>query len=112
MKSIFNNWKKVAFAPNVRALVVDYYFRFFRNSICTIPRMRIFQDLKNELPQATVFYDLNGEVASKVSANKNEGVSIKQVPDSMKNAIIAIEDHRFYQHHRCRFYWNIKGTYS
>ena len=54
--------------------------------------------LKNELPQATVFYDVKEEVASKVSANKNEGVSIKQVPDSMKNAIIAIEDHRFYQH--------------
>lgn len=55
--------------------------------------------LKNELPQATVFYDLNGEVASKVSANKNEGVPINQVPDSMKNAVIAIEDRRFYEHH-------------
>ncbi|PAE42654.1 penicillin-binding protein [Bacillus sp. 7884-1] len=55
--------------------------------------------LKNELPQATVFYDLNGEVASKVSANKNEGVPINQIPDSMKNAVIAIEDHRFYEHH-------------
>ncbi|MBY0144908.1 PBP1A family penicillin-binding protein [Neobacillus niacini] len=55
--------------------------------------------LKNELPQATVFYDLNGEVASKVSANKNEGIPISQVPDSMKNAVIAIEDRRFYEHH-------------
>ncbi|WP_144554795.1 transglycosylase domain-containing protein [Bacillus sp. X1(2014)] len=54
--------------------------------------------LKNELPQSTVFYDVNDDVASKVSSNKNEGVSIKQVPDSMKNAIIAIEDRRFYQH--------------
>ena len=54
--------------------------------------------LKNELPQATVFYDMNGKVASKVSANKNEGVSIKQIPDSMQHAVIAIEDHRFYQH--------------
>ncbi|MEH7305824.1 transglycosylase domain-containing protein, partial [Neobacillus drentensis] len=54
--------------------------------------------LKNELPQATVFYDVNEVLASKVSANKNEGVSIKQVPESMKNAIIAIEDRRFYQH--------------
>ncbi len=41
---------------------------------------------------------LTSEVASKVSANKNEGVSISQVPESMKNAVIAIEDHRFYQH--------------
>lgn len=53
---------------------------------------------KAELPQATVFYDVNGKVASKVSANKNEGVSIKQIPNSMKNAVVAIEDRRFYQH--------------
>ncbi|MGG1677280.1 transglycosylase domain-containing protein [Neobacillus sp. NRS-1170] len=54
--------------------------------------------LKNELPQPTVFYDVNGKIASKVSANKNEGVPIKEIPESMKNAVIAIEDHRFYQH--------------
>ncbi|ULT58047.1 PBP1A family penicillin-binding protein [Neobacillus drentensis] len=54
--------------------------------------------LKNELPQPTVFYDVNGKVASKVSANKNEGIPIKAVPASLKNAIIAIEDHRFYKH--------------
>lgn len=54
--------------------------------------------LKNELPQPTVFYDVNGKMASKVSANKNEGVPIKVVPASLKNAIIAIEDHRFYKH--------------
>lgn len=55
--------------------------------------------LKSELPQATVFYDVNGVVASKISANKNEGVPIGQVTDEMKNAVVAIEDHRFYQHH-------------
>ncbi|WP_066394533.1 transglycosylase domain-containing protein [Neobacillus mesonae] len=54
--------------------------------------------LKNEIPQPTVFFDLNGKVASKISANKNEGVPIQQVPESMKNAIVAIEDHRFYKH--------------
>ncbi len=55
--------------------------------------------LKDELPQATIFYDVNGKAASKVSANKNEGVSIKQVPQYMQNAVVAIEDHRFYEHH-------------
>ncbi|MDR7001278.1 penicillin-binding protein 1A [Neobacillus niacini] len=55
--------------------------------------------LKDELPQPTIFYDRNNQVASKISANKNEGVSIKQIPKSMKNAAVAIEDHRFYQHH-------------
>lgn len=55
--------------------------------------------LKSELPQATIFYDINNKPASKVSANKNEGASIKQVPKYMQNAVVAIEDHRFYEHH-------------
>jgi penicillin-binding protein 2A len=59
--------------------------------------------LKSELPQATVFYDMNGKVASKISANKNEGVLIGQVPPSMKNAVVAIEDHRFYEHNGVDF---------
>ncbi|MFL6555768.1 MAG: transglycosylase domain-containing protein, partial [Bacillus sp. (in: firmicutes)] len=59
--------------------------------------------LKNELPQPTVFYDVSGKMASKVSANKNEGVPIKVVPASLKNAIIAIEDHRFYKHNGVDF---------
>ncbi|MEH7109894.1 transglycosylase domain-containing protein [Bacillus sp. JJ1764] len=54
--------------------------------------------LKNELPQPTIFYDKNGEIASKVSANKNEGVPISRVPTQMKNALVAIEDRRFYRH--------------
>lgn len=59
--------------------------------------------LKIEIPQATVFFDINGKVASKVSANSNEGVSIKQVPKYMQNAVVAIEDRRFYEHHGIDF---------
>ncbi len=55
--------------------------------------------LRNELPQATVFLDKNGNIASKISSHKTEGVSIKEVPETLKNAVIAIEDHRFYEHH-------------
>lgn len=55
--------------------------------------------LKLEIPQATVFYDQAGHVASKITANKNEGVRIEQVPKYMQNAVVAIEDHRFYGHH-------------
>ncbi|MBT2690765.1 penicillin-binding protein 1A [Bacillus sp. ISL-47] len=54
--------------------------------------------LEAGLAQSTIIYDADGEIASKISANKNEGVSIDQVPDHMKNAVIAIEDHRFYEH--------------
>ncbi|WP_053365434.1 transglycosylase domain-containing protein [Bacillus sp. FJAT-27245] len=54
--------------------------------------------LKTELNQATVIYDVHEKVASKVTANKSEGIPIKDVPENMKNAVISIEDHRFYKH--------------
>lgn len=54
--------------------------------------------LNDDLAQSTVIYDSNGEVASKISALKNEGVKIEEVPDHVKNAVVAIEDHRFYEH--------------
>lgn len=95
--SIFNNWKKwhifQIFMLSVLIIILGFFGLLYYFS-----KDADISGLKNELPQATVFYDINGEVASKVSANKNEGVSIKEVPESLKNAIIAIEDHRFYQH--------------
>lgn len=54
--------------------------------------------LNDDLAQSTVIYDSKGEVASKISALKNEGVKIEEVPDHVKNAVVAIEDHRFYEH--------------
>ncbi len=95
--SIFKNWKKWHLLQILVLTVLVIVLSFF-GLLYYFSKDADISGLKNELPQATVFYDVNEDVASKVSANKNEGVSIKQVPDSMKNAIIAIEDHRFYQH--------------
>ncbi|QIZ07013.1 PBP1A family penicillin-binding protein [Priestia megaterium] len=97
VSAIFTNWKKWHLLQILVLSVLVLVLSFF-GLLYYFSKDADISGLKNELPQATVFYDVNGDVASKVSANKNEGVSIKQVPDSMKNAIIAIEDHRFYQH--------------
>ncbi|GER65831.1 penicillin-binding protein [Weizmannia acidilactici] len=64
--------------------------------------------LKKGLEQATIIYDKDGDVASKISANRSEGVSIKKMPEDLQNAIVAIEDHRFYKHHG----FDIIGTMS
>nr|WP_144924226.1 penicillin-binding protein 1A [Paenibacillus bovis] len=56
------------------------------------------ESLKQGLAQATVIYDKDDKEASKISANRMEGVSIEEVPDHLQNAIIAIEDHRFKEH--------------
>lgn len=63
------------------------------------------QSLKDGLAQSTQIIDKDGAVASKVSANRTEGVSISEVPEHMKNAVIAIEDKRFYKHNG----FDIKG---
>ncbi|CAM3646804.1 transglycosylase domain-containing protein [Mesobacillus zeae] len=55
-------------------------------------------ELKDDLAKPTVIYDHEKKVVSKISANKNEGLGINEIPDQVKNAVIAIEDHRFYQH--------------
>ncbi|MCJ7840438.1 penicillin-binding protein 1A [Lederbergia sp. NSJ-179] len=54
--------------------------------------------LKQGLSQSTIIYDKDGDEASKISANRMEGVPIDHVPDYLQNAIIAIEDHRFHEH--------------
>ena len=56
------------------------------------------QSLKDGLSQATIIYDKDGEVASSVATNRTEGVTINELPDHVKNAVIAIEDQRFYEH--------------
>ncbi|MCQ6279217.1 transglycosylase domain-containing protein [Bacillus sp. EB600] len=56
------------------------------------------QSLKEGLSQPTVIYDKDGAIASNVATNRTTGISIKDVPKYVPNAVVAIEDERFYQH--------------
>jgi penicillin-binding protein 2A len=56
------------------------------------------QSLKQGLSQPTVIYDKNGKVASNVATNRTKGVKIEDLPKYVPNAVVAIEDERFYQH--------------
>ncbi len=102
IRDIWNNWKRWHMSQvtvlSVSTIVLGFFgfLHFYAKDVD-------ISALKDELPQPTVFYDQSNQVASKISANKNEGISIKQIPESMKNAVVAIEDHRFYQHHGVDF---------
>ena len=56
------------------------------------------QSLKDGLNQATVIYDKDGDLATKVITNRTQGVEIKELPKHVKEAVIAIEDQRFHEH--------------
>ncbi|MDM5154079.1 PBP1A family penicillin-binding protein [Bacillus sp. DX1.1] len=55
--------------------------------------------LKQAVPQPTLIYDANKEVAAKLSSSKTEGIKRKDIPDIMIQAIVAVEDKEFYSHH-------------
>ncbi|MDZ5472506.1 PBP1A family penicillin-binding protein [Bacillus sp. 31A1R] len=56
------------------------------------------QSLKEGLRQSTVIYDKDGDMATNVATNRTSGVSVNDIPEHVKNAVVAIEDHRFYEH--------------
>jgi penicillin-binding protein 2A len=56
------------------------------------------QSLKEGLSQPTVIYDKKGKVASNVATNRTKGVKIEDLPKYVPNAVVAIEDERFYEH--------------
>ena len=63
------------------------------------------QSLKQGLSQPTVIYDKDGDVATNVATNRTKGVNIDKLPKYIPNAVVAIEDERFYQHNG----FDIKG---
>lgn len=55
---------------------------------------------RTDYSQASELYDQDGNyLMSYGSAENIDWVSIDDVPDNLKNAFVAIEDKRFYQHH-------------
>ena len=52
---------------------------------------------------STVLVDVNDNVIARLGSDERLPVKIKQVPDEVKNAFLAIEDVRFYQHHGVDF---------
>lgn len=63
------------------------------------------QSLKDGLDQSTIIYDKDGESAGSVANNRTNRVVFTQLPNHVSNAVIAIEDERFYEHNG----FDIKG---
>lgn len=48
--------------------------------------------------QATKIYDMNGELVSQLWLEQRTIVPLEKIPVTLQNAVIAIEDQRFYEH--------------
>jgi penicillin-binding protein 1A len=47
----------------------------------------------------TVVYDVNGNVVTKLKIEDRQWVRLADIPQHLIDAVIAVEDHRFYEHH-------------
>jgi penicillin-binding protein 2A len=90
-------WKK-KHLTQILLLVILVFFLVTISYFGWLASKANVQSLKKGLSQPTVIYDKDGAVASNVSTNRMSGISIKNVPKYVPNAVVAIEDERFYQH--------------
>jgi penicillin-binding protein 2A len=65
--------------------------------VWTASRVNV-KSLKEGLNQPTVIYDQDGAVASNVVTNRTKGVMLGELPKHVGDAVVAIEDERFYEH--------------
>ncbi|WP_071394693.1 transglycosylase domain-containing protein [Bacillus tuaregi] len=68
--------------------------------------------LETPVPQPTTIYDQNGNIASKISNSSIEGVNIKSIPINVINAVISVEDQRFYQHHGVNYFGILRAFFQ
>lgn len=52
-----------------------------------------------EVSAPSVIYDRNGEIVDTLYQEARDNVNLEEVPEYSKQAFVAIEDKRFYEHH-------------
>lgn len=90
-------WKYISFKKMiVFGLLIGILTVIF--TVNTYINTRDISGLKNVLPQPTIIYDSQGEVASTLTNSKIKGIEFEKIPDHVILAVLAVEDHRFYEH--------------
>lgn len=90
----FKNWKKMVFIFIFICFTFSLLFSFF----IWITTLDI-SDLEKPLPDPTYILDQNNEIVAQLSSSNVTPISLKEIPIQLREAIIAVEDKRFYDHH-------------
>ena len=90
-------WRKRKFWSRLGLIFLVFVILTVGGTIVYISSLDVSK-LQTPLAQPTFFYDQKDLQISQLSSSKIEPVSGHQIPLIMKNAIIAVEDRRFYEH--------------
>ncbi|MGE5508565.1 MAG: penicillin-binding protein 1A [Chitinophagales bacterium] len=65
----------------------------------TAPKL---SDVRFNPKQASIIYDVNGDIIGRLYTQNRVTVSLDRIPKQLRDAVIAIEDDHFYEHHGVR----------
>src|SRR4029450_6089516 len=96
----FHPWQDGgAMAPCSRTLLVGVFVFALAASACDLPSLHEARENADALPETSFIYSAAGALITSLHAGENRVVVRSgKVPDVVRDAVIAIEDQRFYDH--------------
>lgn len=86
-------------AVRSRTLVVGLLVLALSVSACDLPSLREARENAAALPQTSFIYSADGTLITSLHAGENRiVVRSRKIPEVVRDAVIAIEDQRFYEH--------------
>lgn len=86
-------------AGGSRSLVVGLFAFALVAAACDLPSLQEVRKSAVALPQTSAIYSADGRLITRLHAGENRiVVGSRKIPDVIRNAVIAIEDKRFYNH--------------
>ncbi|WP_283678738.1 PBP1A family penicillin-binding protein [Lentilactobacillus sp. Marseille-Q4993] len=92
------SWIKTTFKVLLFAFVLVFLlgaglFAYYASSAPKVTPAALSSD------NSTKFYDASGHVISRLGSQNRDYVKSNKIPSTLKNAVVSIEDRRFYKHH-------------
>jgi penicillin-binding protein 1A len=86
-------------ASGSRTLVVGLIVLALAASACDLPTLKEAREDADALPETTFLYSADGTLITRLHAGEDRVVvGAHRIPEVVRNAVVAIEDQRFYDH--------------
>ncbi len=94
MTNFFNIFFRVLMSTGIAGICALAIIILYTNA--QLPTVNILEEIQLQVPLR--IYSADGKLIGEYGEKRRTPISIKDVPDTLKNAILATEDRRFYDH--------------
>ncbi|HDY89956.1 MAG TPA: PBP1A family penicillin-binding protein [bacterium] len=79
-------------------LIITVSYLLIKNLYKDLPRLEALEKIYDEQSQSTIIYSSDGEILTTLAKEKRFWITFDRIPKSMIDAVLAIEDQRFFKH--------------